>query len=312
MEAVPALVLGGCAWLGSFVLVGGGLPRTRVEGWRSRELRRVALVVAGSLGELPAVSALASRDDWGMASDEVGSWMARGGLRVSRKESCALILVGGASAGLALAVLFGTWLGLPLACLSLVAGVPLWTQSLRRRRERRLAQAMPGVFRTLAMALASGETLSQAIDYLGTSCSSDVAPSFVRASLRLRCGISVEGSMDELRRELDAPGVGLLATALTISQRTGSPLRELFEHAALMVERQGEFQRLLAVKTAQVRLSARVVCALPAILIGVLSLVSPDFRAGLATLFGAGCVLVAAAMDALALLVIRRLMRGVL
>lgn len=312
MEAAYVLGLGGCAWLGGFALVGGGLHRARAEGWRTRRLRRLAGVAAERLAALPLVHLLAGRDDWGLAADEFGGLVAQVGLATSREGSCALLLAGGFLAGVVLALLFGTWLALPLAAFLLAVGVPLWGQSTRRRRERELAQAMPGVFRTLAMVLASGETLSQAIDYLGSNSPDVVAPAFARVSLRLRCGISVEGSMDALREELEAPGVGLLATALTISQRTGSPLRELFEHAAQMVERQGEFQRLLAVKTAQVRLSARVVCALPAILIGVLSLVSPDFRSGLATLFGAGCVLVAAGMDALALLIIRRLMRGVL
>ena len=47
------------------------------------------------------------------------------------------------------------------------------------------------------------------------------------------------------------------------SHRTGSPLRDLLARSAALVERQGEFERELEVKTAQVRLSARIVCSLP-------------------------------------------------
>lgn len=115
----------------------------------------------------------------------------------------------------------------------------------------------------------------------------------------------------ELSRELEAPGVGLLTTALLISQRTGSPLKSLFGHAAKMVERQGEFERMLEVKTAQVRLSVRIVCGLPVIMIAALSILSPDFQAGLATLPGMVSVMTAVVMDAFALIIIRRLMRGV-
>ena len=112
--------------------------------------------------------------------------------------------------------------------------------------------------------------------------------------------------------ELDAPGVGLLVCALTISQRTGSPLRGLFQRSAQLVERQQEFERTLSVRTAQVRLSVRVVCLLPLLMVGLLSLISVDFQRGLSTTAGTLCVVVALGLDAVALLIIRRLMRGVL
>ena len=108
------------------------------------------------------------------------------------------------------------------------------------------------------------------------------------------------------------PGVGLLVTALSISQRTGSPLRELFQRSANLVESHRQMERELVVKTAQVRLSARVVCLLPLALVGILSLISPDFQEGAATPLGMGCLLVALAMDGAALVIMRRLMKEVL
>ena len=52
--------------------------------------------------------------------------------------------------------------------------------------------------------------------------------------------------------------------------------------------------------------------ALPVLLVAALVLVSPDYRAGVATPVGLGCVLVAALLDVVALSIIRRLMRSVL
>ena len=115
-----------------------------------------------------------------------------------------------------------------------------------------------------------------------------------------------------LARELDVPGAKLLATALVISHRTGSPLRDLLMRSAVLAERQGEFERMLIVKTAQVRLSVRIVCLLPVVMIAILALISPDFQAGLLTPVGMGCVALASLLDGTALLLIRRLMSGVL
>jgi tight adherence protein B len=162
------------------------------------------------------------------------------------------------------------------------------------------------------MALGSGETLTQAVEYVGVHTRGYAREAFVKAAMRLRCGASTEEAMAGLSRELDAPGVGLLTTALVIAQRTGSPLRGLFQSSAQLVERQGEYERMLAVKTAQVRLSVRIVCLLPLVLVCLLSLISVDFQHGVATLPGMVSLLVAAGMDGCALLIIRHLMRGVL
>lgn len=124
--------------------------------------------------------------------------------------------------------------------------------------------------------------------------------------------MGTEEALTALAGELPAPGVGLLATALVISHRTGSPLKGLFQRSAVLVERQGEFERLLSVKTAQVRLSVRIVCLLPAVMVAILATISPDFQKGLATASGVMCVCAAAVLDGLAVLIIRRLAKGVL
>ena len=222
-------------------------------------------------------------------------------------------LVVGASAA---SLLSGIFFGSPIAVLAVAAGLVgamLARDSSIRQRERREALgAMPGIYRTLSVALGSGQTLSQAVAYVGAHEHGKVARVFARMSLRLRCGASTEEAVDLLARELSVPGAGLLATALVISHRTGSPLRDLLLRSAALAERQEEFERTLGVKTAQVRLSVRIVCLLPVVMMGLLALMSPDFQAGLATPVGIGCVTVASVLVAIALVVIRRLMRGVL
>ena len=181
-----------------------------------------------------------------------------------------------------------------------------------RRLRREVLGAMPGIYRTLAVAMGSGQTLAQAVEYVGTHERGPASAAFARMSLRLRCGMGTEEAVEALSGELDVPGAELLATALVISHRTGSPLRDLLVRSARLAERQGEFERLLSVKTAQVRLSVRIVCLLPAIMVGVLTLLSPDFQRGLLTPAGIGCTCAAMALDGLALAIIRRMMRGVL
>lgn len=235
----------------------------------------------------------------------------RRGIRLDDGQAEALLVAGALICGLLAALLFWS----ATAGLAAVAGVALllgaWDARAKAALARELVQEMPAVFRTLSVAMGSGQTLAQAVEYVGAHERGPAAEPFGRLSLRLRCGLGTEEALGLLAKELDAPGVELLATALVVSHRTGSPLRELLARSARLVERQGEFQRLLAVKTAQVRLSVRIVCALPVVLVLLLALISPDFQRGLLTPAGMASVLLALAMDALALVIIRKLMRGV-
>ena len=234
------------------------------------------------------------------------------GVPLEAPQACACLLAGIGLGGMLATLLFGSVVSGMAVMGCLVALVPLWSARARSARVRELTQEMPSVLRTLSVAMGSGQTLSQAVEYVGSHEHGLAAEAFTRLSLRLRCGVATEPALDLLSRELDAPGVDLLATALVVSHRTGSPLRELLVRSARLVERQGECERLLAVKTAQARLSVRIVCALPVVMVLLLALISPDFQRGLLTPAGLLSVALALALDAVALLIIRKLMREVL
>ncbi|HQE70602.1 MAG TPA: type II secretion system protein, partial [Atopobiaceae bacterium] len=64
--------------------------------------------------------------------------------------------------------------------------------------------------------------------------------------------------------------------------------------------------------TAQVRLSVRVVCLLPVVLVGLLLIISPDFQKGVAPPAGLISLGLACCMDVAAVLIVRHLSRGIL
>lgn len=289
-----------------------GRAQGHAAGWKLRLTERKLRELCRSLGATALVAGLLRLPSWRAISKATARRLRRSGLLVSREDACALVLMTLLASWIIAGLLSRSVVGALAAAVASLVGVAVWHSSRQRARKRALIDEMPEVFRTLAMALGSGETLTQAIEYVGVHQHGYAGEAFVQAALRLRCGASTEDAMAQLTRELDAPGVGLLATALVIAQRTGSPLRGLFQSSARLVERQGEYERMLAVKTAQVRLSVRIVCLLPLLLVCVLSLISVDFQHGLATVPGTLSLLVASVMDGCALLIIRQLMKGVL
>ena len=291
-----ALALGEAPRLGSAVVLAG------------RALLPRGLAALVRLGSTPVVQAASLLPGWDWAARRARAFAARAGVTLGVDQAQALLLLAVAACGMFSALLFWSIVAGVAAMLGAALALGAWEARARSVRSRELAQA---VFRTLSVAMGSGQTLAQAVEYVGTHERGPAAEPFGRLSLRLRCGLGTEEALGLLAGELEAPGVELLATALVVSHRTGSPLRELLTRSARLVERQGEFQRLLAVKTAQVRLSVRIVCALPLALVLLLALISPDFQRGLLTPAGLASVLIALAMDTAALLIIRKLMRGV-
>lgn len=310
MEILLLMAVGACAFAGSLTLLSGGGGDVLHSGGRvaflaSRRLSRIMRRLAGTrVVACVLVTGVGAR-----MVREARSWPHLAAL--GREEAAAALLAGLALAACASGVLFLT----PLAGLvvggALCALVVARDEARQRGKRREVLAEMPGVYRTLAVAMSSGQTLSQAVDYVGAHERGPAADVFARMSLRLRCGVATEDAVSSLAEELDVPGARLLATALVISHRTGSPLRDLLLRSARIAERQGEFERMLVVKTAQVRLSVRIVCLLPVAMVGLLTLMSPDFQQGLLTPSGVGCVCAAMLLDGLALFLIRRMMAGV-
>lgn len=252
---------------------------------------------------------------WGpfaLCAEELSRACAERGTELCEANASALLIYGACGVAALGWLVAGSLVGGMVALAMLVAGMAWHMSAAERKRRLDIAREMPAVFRTLATALASGQTLVQALDYVGLHEDGHAAEAFARASLRLRCGMSADQALLSLREELDAPGVGLMACALIISQRTGSPLRDLFRRSAALAERQGDLERMLSVRTAQVRLSVRVVCGLPPLMVCLLATISPDYRQGLASAAGIACLGLAIALDGIALLCIRKIMRGVL
>ena len=311
MEAV--LVLGGglTAWLCAFVLTWPDRS-SAIRLFEAGGLARHVVRLCEKAAAMPIIDALMLSRSWMHVAEEVSKRAADRGLLLSLRVAAAALAVTATLFGIAMAWVAWSPLGFLVGVVGFIAAMSATSAAIVRKRRLGLAQEMPGIFRTLAVALGSGQTMSQAIEHVGARGHGYASESFAKAALMLRCGSSVEEALETIEHDLAAPGVGMLTTALRVSHTTGSPLKDLFMKSARLVERTSEFERLLSVKTAQVRLSVKIVCMLPVALVALLSVISPDFRAGLATPAGMASVCVAALMDTVALLIVRRLVREVI
>ena len=305
MEIAVPLVVGGLAGL-SVVTACGAEPRTpRVppKEMAHQTLESVAERLPRELVENDTLARLAR--SW-------ASLIPAGRLGFAIEDDAArlaLLLLSSGVACVALAVVSLSPLGFFLGLAAPFAAAAARDTFDRRREQHDAEEAMPEAFTALSMSLASGHSLAQGMRFVGAHAQEPVHTEFLRVAAAIECGISATDALDDLLVRVDAPGLSLVTLALKVSQRTGAPLAGLLSEAAGMVGERIELKRRLDVKTSQARMSAHMVAAMPAGMCAVLALLSADFRRGLATPAGAGAVVLGLALNVVALVVIRRIMR---
>ncbi|MGQ0745029.1 MAG: type II secretion system F family protein [Acidimicrobiales bacterium] len=200
----------------------------------------------------------------------------RAGIRRPAEEAVALVLgVGG------LVVVTGWWLGGPAA--GLLAGAGGWVVAragLRRATARRRGQIADQLGEALALLsgnLRVGHSLLPALEIVGREGPAPVAEEFARVAAEIRLGRDIEVSLAAMGDRVDHDDLRWVMDAVAIHRQVGGDLAELLDRVGETLRARGELRRQVQVLTADGRLSAAVMFALPLVGAGALQLVSPGY-----------------------------------
>lgn len=166
----------------------------------------------------------------------------------------------GASIGVMLRVL---WLSPLLGGLG-VAAPTLMVMLIRERRSRKLSEQLPDALDMMARSLRAGHALAGAFKLVATEMPPPVALEFGHAFEEQNLGLSFERAVVQMTRR--APGnrdLKMFAVSVVIQKETGGNLVEIIENIAETVRARYRFFGKLRALTAEGRLSASVIGALP-------------------------------------------------
>lgn len=160
------------------------------------------------------------------------------------------------------------------------AGVALCVPSLvqritRTRRSRRLSRQLPDLLMTFASGLRAGASAAQALDALIARTPQPLASELSLVMRKRRLGVSLEAALRELERRVDLPDYRLFVTTLVLAMSVGGSIAESLERLAATVLRRHVVEDKIKALTAQARLQAVVVTALPVALLAALTVVDP-------------------------------------
>ena len=144
-----------------------------------------------------------------------------------------------------------------------VAGPWLYLAMRRSARRRKFSEALPDTLQLMAGSLSAGLSLAQTIDTVVREGVEPIAGEFRRALVETRLGVNVEDALEGIATRFDSEDFGWVVMAIRIQRQVGGNLAELFTTvAATLRERQYVRRQVLAL-SAEGRLSAYVIGALP-------------------------------------------------
>lgn len=219
--------------------------------------------------------------DKGLAGERRAVWeraLDRAGLKMGPAEF--IIFVGAAAlVALALGLLAGGPVaGVMLAGLAVVAAVIAVTVRSDRRKAA-FAEQLDDILTLLASNLRAGHSLPQALDSLTGDIEEPASSEIIRAVTQVRVGRDLTEALSDVAERMDSDDFRWITQAIAIHRQVGGNLAEVLDTVANTIRERGQVRRQVASLSAEGRLSAYVLIALPFFVVLFLSLVNPGYLA---------------------------------
>ena len=205
-------------------------------------------------------------------------------------------------------VVMGAGLGWPAGAVAgcslalLCAPFALLMKLVHRRRMRIEAQ-IPDALDLMARALQAGRALVSALRAVAQDAPQPIAGEFQAVADEINFGIGEDVALANLAQRVRVAELRYLVVALLIQREAGGNLGQILHRISALMRERIALRGAVRVMSAEGRLSAQIIGAMPFLLAGGISLVNPGFlrvlwtdSAGLTMLYGAGALLVCGAV----------------
>ena len=132
-----------------------------------------------------------------------------------------------------------------------------------KRRAHKFEAQLPDVLTLLASSLATGFSLAQGVDAVVRDASEPSAKEFSRALAETRIGATLEDTLDHLAQRMDSSNLTWTTMAIRIQREVGGNLAETLRTTATTLREREALKRLVKGLSAEGRLSAYILMAMP-------------------------------------------------
>jgi tight adherence protein B len=200
----------------------------------------------------------------------------RAGLTI-RVQDLALLVGGGALAAGALGLLLsGLLVGMVAGALVLL-GARLYVGFLASRRRAAFADQLDDSLQLLASSLRAGHSLLQALNSVSKEAEEPTAGEFSRIINETRVGRPLIRALDETADRMGSEDFVWVSQAIAINREVGGNLAEVLDGVGHTIRERNQIRRQVKALSAEGKLSAYVLLALPVGISGFLSMSNPEY-----------------------------------
>lgn len=275
------------------VLVGVALVVTGIVQARSARRNRIAQALDLQLTETgPATPATALAYErairWAEGRTAGTPWRERMMTRLERARitlrpaEYVALRVGVAVVGAVVGLLFGPLMA--LVGLILGAGLPVAVLSFRTTRRQRAFEAqLPDVLDLAASSMEAGHSLLTALQLVAEDAPEPLGSEFARVLSETEVGRPLLEALDAMAVRLDVPDLNWTVEGVRIQSEVGGRLSEMLRTLSTFMRAREEVRRELRALTAEGKLSAYVLGALPILMFGFMTLTAGEYVSPLFT-----------------------------
>lgn len=172
----------------------------------------------------------------------------------------------------------------------------LWLSRKITNRLKRFQDQLPEAIDMMVSSMKAGYSFQAAMKFIGEEISDPLGPEFARFYEEQRLGMDVRTALITLQQRIESLDLKMFVTAILIQRETGGNLGEVLEKISTLMRERAAIKGEIETLTAESKLSARILGALPFVVFAAVSLLNPGFLrpmletdSGPWVLFGATC-----------------------
>jgi tight adherence protein B len=218
------------------------------------------------------------------------------GIAMSLPDFVVVVAMAGIGTAAVGVLLSGVVLGLVLALL-VPLGARLAVKFKATRRRARFADQLDDALQLMAGSLRAGHSLLRAVDSVSVDAAAPMSEEFARIVNETRVGRDLGEALDEVAARMGSDDFTWVAQAIQIHREVGGNLAEVLDAVGHTIRERNAIRRQVKALSAEGKLSAAVLMALPFGIIGFISMTNPGYLAKFTeSLMGYGMLAVSAVM----------------
>jgi tight adherence protein B len=227
----------------------------------------------GALDE--AVGDVLGRHGW---DQRLGVALEAAGMRIPAARYVLIVTGVTLAAAAVLALPLGV-MGVLLGVIAVPVGARIQLGMRGGRRRKVFANQLDDTLGLLAGSMRAGHSLLRAVDAVSREAESPTSEEFARIVNETRLGRDLNDALDQAATRMRNEDFGWVAQAIAIHREVGGDLAGVLDEVGHTIRERGQIRRQVAALSAEGKMSAYILLALPFVVLGILFVTSRDYVA---------------------------------